>query len=137
MARNNHPEPVELGRPQTSTVTYPPCVVVIFGGAGDLSHRKLLPALYNLSVDGELPEKLAIVGFSIEDLDDDKYRAFARDGVEKYSRRTPDDEHWKGFAPKLHFVRGSFSESGEQGGRDYRCGNIFFDRVQHGPSPLA
>jgi len=113
MARNNHPEPVELLRPRNSPVTYPPCVVVIFGGAGDLSHRKLLPALYNLFVDGELPEKLAIVGFSIEDLDDDKYRAFARDGVEKYSRRKPDDEHWSGLAQRLHFVRGSFTESGD------------------------
>ncbi len=113
MARNNHPEPVEIARPQPSAGTYPPppCILVIFGGAGDLSHRKLLPALYNLSVDGALPEHFAIVGFSIEELDDDKYRAFARDGVEKYSRRKSDDEHWKSFAPRLHFVRGSFTES--------------------------
>ena len=43
---------------------YDPCIVVIFGGAGDLSHRKLIPALYNLFIDGELPDKFAILGFS-------------------------------------------------------------------------
>jgi glucose-6-phosphate 1-dehydrogenase len=48
-----------------------PCLVVIFGGAGDLSHRKLLPALYNLMVDAELPKKFAIIGFSMEQLDDE------------------------------------------------------------------
>ncbi len=113
MAQNNHPEPVELGRSQPSAVKYPPCIVVIFGGAGDLSHRKLLPALYNLSVDGELPEQLAIVAFSIEDMDDDKYRAFARDGIEKYSRRQPDDQHWESFAPRLHYMKGSFTEASD------------------------
>ena len=38
---------------------YDPCIIVIFGGAGDLSHRKLIPALYNLLIDGELPDKFA------------------------------------------------------------------------------
>ena len=66
---------------------YDPCIIVIFGGAGDLSHRKLIPALYNLSIDGELPDKFAILGFSMEDLDDEKYRAFALSGIQQFSRR--------------------------------------------------
>ncbi len=41
-----------------------PCTLVIFGGAGDLSRRKLLPAVYNLSLDGLLPANFAVVGFS-------------------------------------------------------------------------
>lgn len=94
----------------------PPCILCIFGGAGDLSHRKLLPAFYNLVVDKLLtPEHIAIVSFSIEDLDDEKYRAFARDGIEKFSRQKPDDEQWNRFAPMLQFVRGSFTE-----GNDYQ-----------------
>ncbi|MBF6567564.1 MAG: glucose-6-phosphate dehydrogenase [Candidatus Binataceae bacterium] len=88
----------------------PPGILVIFGGAGDLSHRKLLPALYNLSLDGELPAHSAIVGFSMEDLTDDAYRKFARSGIEQFSRRPLDEDHWKKFAPLLHFVRGNFTD---------------------------
>ena len=51
--------------------------VVIFGGAGDLAHRKLLPALYNLHVDGVLPARLAIAGVGRKEMSDDDYRAFA------------------------------------------------------------
>lgn len=88
----------------------PPCVLVIFGGAGDLSHRKLLPALYNLAVDGELPEHGAVVAFSMEDLNDDSYRRFARSGIEQFSRRPLEEEHWNKFAPLLHYVRGNFTD---------------------------
>ncbi|MGD0289845.1 MAG: glucose-6-phosphate dehydrogenase [Candidatus Binataceae bacterium] len=90
-----------------------PCIVVIFGGAGDLSHRKLLPALYNLMVEAELPSKFAIVGFSMEQLDDDAYRKFARTGIEEFSRQKLNEEVWNKFAPLLHFVSGSFSEAGD------------------------
>jgi glucose-6-phosphate 1-dehydrogenase len=89
----------------------PPCALVIFGGAGDLSHRKLLPALYNLSIDNELPEHAAVVGFSIEDLNDDSYRQFARSGIEQFSRRPLDESNWSKFAPLLHFVRGDFTDA--------------------------
>jgi len=89
----------------------PPCVLVIFGGAGDLSHRKLLPALYNLALDGELPEHAAVVAFSMEDLTDDSYRQFARTGIEQFSRRPLDEQHWNSFAPLLHYVRGNFTEA--------------------------
>jgi glucose-6-phosphate 1-dehydrogenase len=109
MARNETVEMNPLDDAQAGR--YPPSIVVIFGGAGDLSHRKLLPALYNLLVDGCLPDRFAIVAFSMEDLDDEKYRAFARDGVEKFSRQKPDDEHWRTFAGLLHYVRGTFTES--------------------------
>lgn len=87
-----------------------PCILVIFGGAGDLSHRKLLPALYNLMLDDELPEKLAIVGFSLEKLDDEAYRKFARQGVEEFSRQKLAENQWAKFAPMLHFVSGSFTD---------------------------
>ena len=113
---------VELPRPRAFTDgqgppwtrrNFPPCVLCIFGGAGDLSHRKLLPALYNLLVDNLLPKRFAIVAFSIEDLDNEKYRAFARDGIEKFSRQKVDEENWRRFAPMLHYVRGSFTNSAD------------------------
>jgi glucose-6-phosphate 1-dehydrogenase len=86
------------------------CILVIFGGAGDLSHKKLLPALYNLSLEHGLPERFAIVAFSLENLDDEGYRQFARDGIEKFSRQPLTEEGWKRFAPLLHFVSGKFDE---------------------------
>ena len=56
--------------------------MVIFGGAGDLAHRKLLPALYNLHLDGLLPPRVAITGVGRKSMTDDDYRQFARTGVD-------------------------------------------------------
>jgi glucose-6-phosphate 1-dehydrogenase len=89
------------------------CVLVIFGGAGDLSHKKLLPALYNLSLEGGLPERFAIVAFSMEQLNDEGYRKFARDGIEHFSRQPLTEEGWQRFAPLLHFVSGNFAQSAD------------------------
>ncbi len=114
MASNAPLHPAESGHVVGPHKICAPCIVVIFGGAGDLSHRKLIPALYNLSVDGELPQKFAIMGFSMEDLDDDRYRSFARDGIEKFSRRRLSEDSWARFAPMLHFTSGKFTEA-----RDY------------------
>jgi len=90
-----------------------PCALVILGGAGDLSHKKLLPALYNLTLDGALGPKFAIIGFSLETLDDEKYRQFARSGIEAFSRRELTEGGWSKFAPMLHFVSGSFTEAAD------------------------
>jgi len=111
---------------------YDPCIVVIFGGAGDLSHRKLIPALYNLSLDGELPHKFAILGFSMEDLDDERYRAFALSGIEQFSRRKVEKEHWAKFAPMLHFNRGSFTEDADYQNLRRRCEAIDAERGTDG-----
>ena len=78
--------------------------LVIFGGAGDLAHRKLLPALYNLYIDGLLPERVAVVGVGRRDFSDDQYRAFAHDGVEHFSRRPIEESRWPAFAKLLTFV---------------------------------
>jgi len=78
--------------------------IVIFGGGGDLARRKLLPALYNLHVDGVLPPRIAIVGVGRRPMGDDDYRAFAKEGVEKFSRRPIDAHAWETFAATLFFV---------------------------------
>jgi glucose-6-phosphate 1-dehydrogenase len=78
--------------------------LVIFGGAGDLAHRKLLPALYNLFVDGLLQDRTVVVGVGRRDFTDDQYRDFAHDGVEQFSRRPIDEGRWVEFAKLLCFV---------------------------------
>jgi glucose-6-phosphate 1-dehydrogenase len=94
--------------------------LVIFGGAGDLAHRKLLPALYNLFIDGLLPEHTAVVGVGRRDFTDDQYREFAHDGVQHFSRRPIDESRWGEFAKLLSFVNldigtpGAFSTLGSR-----------------------
>ena len=68
-----------------------PTVMVIFGATGDLSGRKLLPALYNLSKQRLLPAGFAIVGAAIDDLTDDAFRKHAAEVITKYSRTQPVD----------------------------------------------
>ena len=78
--------------------------IVIFGGSGDLTHRKLLPALYNLHLDGLLPERFAVVGVGRKEMSDDRYRAFARDGVREFSRRPLDEATWQLFGAALFYA---------------------------------
>jgi glucose-6-phosphate 1-dehydrogenase len=78
--------------------------IVIFGGGGDLAHRKLLPALYNLHVDQLLPPNIAIVGVGRKTMADEAYREFAKDGVSRFSRRPIDEAAWQSFASGLFFV---------------------------------
>src|SRR2546426_10881805 len=87
-----------------------PCTLVIFGGAGDLSARKLLPALYNLSLDGVLPANFAVVGFARNELDDSSFAAFARDGIQRFSRRPVADAHWAEYARSMFYAPGSFAD---------------------------
>ena len=83
--------------------------IVIFGGGGDLAHRKLLPALYNLHVDGLLP-RIAIVGVGRSDMADEAYRAFAKDGVTTFSRRPIDEASWTTFAESLFVAKASLDD---------------------------
>ena len=93
-----------------------PCQLVIFGGTGDLSWRKLLPAVYNLAVDGVLPAHFATVAFGIpvegptSANPDEWMRTRAKDGIEKFSRQALDEGHWAEFSKSLFFVQGSFDD---------------------------
>jgi glucose-6-phosphate 1-dehydrogenase len=90
-------------------LTPAPCVFVIFGASGDLTRRKLIPALYNLAVSRLLPPGMSIVGFSLTDVNDEQFRANMRDAVAEFSRRKPIDEAvWGDFASRLHYVSGRF-----------------------------
>ncbi|MCB9961570.1 MAG: glucose-6-phosphate dehydrogenase [Hyphomonas sp.] len=81
-----------------------PFDIVIFGGTGDLSRRKLLPALFHRWLDGQIPETSAIVGTARSDLDDKAYRAMAREACEKATGDNWDDKEWKRFEKLIHYV---------------------------------
>ncbi len=83
-----------------------PCTLVIFGGSGDLARRKLIPALYNLLLDGTLPPDYAILGIGRRELRHKEFRAISREGVLKYSRQTFDEGKWAEFERRLFYLPG-------------------------------
>ncbi len=102
--------PLTLGTP--SSLLPQPCALVIFGAAGDLTWRKLLPAVYNLNADGLLPSNFAVVGFGLgaEGDPDEWLRNRARDGIEHFSRQPLDEGHWSDFARCISYVEGKFDD---------------------------
>src|SRR5438876_11620636 len=103
---------------RSKTLAPQPNILGIFGGDGDLSWRKLLPAVYNLNVDGALPSHFAVVCFGLPSTQegegcqpDDYIRKRARDGITRFSRRPLDESHWADHARDLLYVPGSFGDA--------------------------
>src|SRR5882672_1159651 len=86
--------------------------LVIFGASGDLTQRKLIPALYSLAHDGLLPAGQTIIGFARPDFTDDAFRMAMREACDKFARTRPVDEAvWTNFAKGLFYVRGEFDNA--------------------------
>ncbi len=83
-----------------------PCTLVIFGGSGDLARRKLIPAVYNLLLDGILPPNYAILGNGRKPLSDPDFRQTAREAIVKYSRQKISEKVWPDFERRLFYVGG-------------------------------
>jgi glucose-6-phosphate 1-dehydrogenase len=96
---------------ERTRATPPPTAMVVFGGSGDLAHRKIVPALYNLELHRLLPQNFAIVGSSRTEFSDEEYRADMRKAVEEFSRTQPIQKPvWESFASRLFYVPGSSSD---------------------------
>jgi len=88
-----------------------PAVMVIFGATGDLSGRKLLPALYNLAKQRSLPAGFAVIGAAMDQLTDDQFRKHASDKIHEFSRTQPVDERvLSAFLSTLSYVKVDFSK---------------------------
>ncbi len=87
-----------------------PCTMVIFGATGDLTQRKLIPALYNLAADGDLPSSLTVVGFARRDKTDDQFRAELVEAARKFSRQGVQNELWQSFAGRIFYHRSEFGD---------------------------
>lgn len=87
-----------------------PCILVIFGATGDLTARKLIPALYNLSREGQLPTHFACVGFARRDKTNDDFRTEMYEAVSKFSRSKPENQLWEDFSQKLFYHRAEFDQ---------------------------
>ena len=81
-----------------------PTIIFIFGGSGDLTKRKLIPALYNLFLDKFLPEKYLVVGVGRSAMNDDEYRGKLLSGIKEFSRRKEElDQKWAEFSQHLSY----------------------------------
>lgn len=87
-----------------------PCSVVIFGATGDLTHRKLIPALYNLAVGGELPTGVKIIGFARRDKSDAEFRRGLEELNRKVSRTGHDEEVWGQFVENISYHTSEFTD---------------------------
>ena len=113
-----------------------PCVMVIFGASGDLTRRKLIPALYNLAAANLLPSRFAIVGFAFDPLTTESFRKQLNDEVQSFETAALDPKLWQSILERTFYIQGDFKdpaafqqlkEKVEQADLDYHTeGNRFF-----------
>src|SRR5258706_3686075 len=109
--------------------TSDPCTIVIFGGSGDLSKRKLLPALDELHCESRIAPETAIVGYARTGESDDTYRKEMHDAVAEFARQKPIDEaKWAEFASRLHFFRGDLYQEKNVEGLKTRLAEVEKER---------
>ncbi|HRA49157.1 MAG TPA: glucose-6-phosphate dehydrogenase, partial [Thermomicrobiales bacterium] len=108
------------------------CAMVIFGVSGDLTSRKLMPALYDLSVTVPLPPGFSIIGISRRDWSDDDFRAEMRKAVSEFATRPITDDTWDSFARGLFYVAGDFDDPSVYERLGQRLGEVDHDRGTNG-----
>ncbi len=89
-----------------------PTVIVIFGAGGDLTWRKLVPALYNLCLDDYLPDKYAVIGLDLKEMTNNEFHQRLKQGVNKFSRRgKADEKKWDHFVQQFSFFSANFDDA--------------------------
>src|SRR5580700_5356938 len=105
MSKTVHP----LDEPGLSSRFVEPCILVIFGATGDLTARKLVPALYNLAREGQLPSQFACVGFARRPKSHDEFRNEMRTAINSFSRVKPIEESlWNNFKEHIFYHQSEF-----------------------------
>jgi glucose-6-phosphate 1-dehydrogenase len=112
-----------------------PTTLVIFGASGDLSKRKLLPAIYNLAHEGALPERFNLIGCARSEWSDDEFRTVAREAITKFSRRKPDQVVLNSLLERVRYVPGSFDDDslyrqiGKIADEEDKAADLVFNRI--------
>ncbi len=102
-----------------------PCILVIFGATGDLTARKLLPAIYNLKREGQLPAHFACVGFARREKSHETFRSETEKAISSFSRVKPiDKDLWSGFRKQFFYHQSAFDED-----EGYRGLKTFLDKL--------
>jgi glucose-6-phosphate 1-dehydrogenase len=89
----------------------PPTTLTIFGVTGDLAHRKLLPAIYNLAHEGALPERFNLIGAARRELPEEDFRESARTSIRDFSRRTPDEQVLDKLLERIQYISCPFDDA--------------------------
>lgn len=108
VAPEKSPNPFREGLSSRSVT--PPCTIIIFGASGDLTRRKLIPALYNLAADGDLPPLINIVGFARREKTDESFRSELKESVTKFSRQLLDGSLWESFSQNIYYHQSEFDD---------------------------
>src|SRR5580692_3916926 len=87
-----------------------PCVMVIFGASGDLTKRKLIPALYNLAKAGLLSREFALVGFARNEMTSDQFREKINQEINQFATSEVDPEVWHWLSRRISYVQGGFDD---------------------------
>src|SRR5438309_2624052 len=88
----------------------PPCIMVIFGAAGDLTKRKLIPALYNLKEGDLLSDSFAVIGVARAELNDEEFRQRLRDDMKEFATNKVDEKVWTWLEERLYYLSGDFKD---------------------------
>src|ERR1043166_8795352 len=94
---------------QTSHIS-PPCILVIFGAAGDLTKRKLIPALYNLHKNNLLPDQFAVIGLARAEMNDEEFRDRLRGDMDDFATEPVDAATWEWLSQRLTYLSGDFDD---------------------------
>src|ERR1700686_5548063 len=87
-----------------------PCVMVIFGAAGDLTQRKLIPALYNLAKSELLSREFAVVGVARSPITTEDFRKKASEEIKEFGTEAVDPDLWEWFVRRMYYLAGTFGD---------------------------
>ena len=108
-----------------------PCSMVIFGATGDLTSRKLIPALYHLFVDKQLPTPFRIIGFARREKNDSVWRDELREALQRFSRtKKVDAAQWAAFSENLHYCQGDISDAKAYGKLEEQLASFGDERLR-------
>src|ERR1700756_602013 len=108
----DHLDELMVCRLDTTHKTVEPCSIVIFGASGDLTARKLIPALYQLHKEKQMPPKYRVIGFARREKTDDSWRKELREALDQFSRTKPvDDAVWAKFSENISYCCGDMTEA--------------------------
>src|SRR5690606_19115546 len=88
----------------------PPTIIVIFGASGDLTSRKLIPAIYNLSYDNLLPADFHLLGYGRQEMSDEKFRESSVESIRQFSRRELNCEIWGRVEAQTSYFAGAYDD---------------------------
>jgi len=109
-----------------------PCSIVIFGASGDLTARKLIPALYHLHKEKQMPADYRVIGFARREKTDASWRQELRQALDQFSRTKPvDDNVWQDFSQHIFYCMGDMSETDAYKKLEKQLGAFGNDAIRH------